>query len=159
MEGAIPPESVLHNLEVILSVLVRDGFSLDGANAAYELVSTCAIGFVVTSMWERSIARGDSDLAGPYRRVLEATPRRQLTHVRRLHRGGRRRPTFDEHIEVVLRAIAITNDLPWETLVHEDIAELPRSPVGRVLKRELRDEGVTTATWDVEKSDITYEKR
>lgn len=38
-------------------------------------------------------------------------------------------------------------------------AELPRSPVGRVLKRDLRDEGVTAATWDVEASGITYEKR
>ncbi|MCU1378432.1 MAG: AMP-dependent synthetase and ligase [Acidimicrobiales bacterium] len=38
-------------------------------------------------------------------------------------------------------------------------AELPRSPVGRVLKRELRDEGVTPATWDVEASGITYAKR
>ena len=38
-------------------------------------------------------------------------------------------------------------------------AELPRSPVGRVLKRELRDEGVTATTWDVEASGITYEKR
>lgn len=36
---------------------------------------------------------------------------------------------------------------------------LPRSPVGRVLKRELRDEGVTPTTWDVEKSGITYDKR
>ncbi|ADP82313.1 AMP-binding protein [Pseudofrankia inefficax] len=37
--------------------------------------------------------------------------------------------------------------------------ELPRSPVGRVLKRELRTEGVTPATWDVEAAGITYEKR
>lgn len=37
--------------------------------------------------------------------------------------------------------------------------ELPRSPVGRVLKRELRDDGVTAATWDVEAAGITYEKR
>ncbi len=37
--------------------------------------------------------------------------------------------------------------------------ELPRSPVGRVLKRELRDEGVTPGTWDAETSGITYEKR
>jgi carnitine-CoA ligase len=36
---------------------------------------------------------------------------------------------------------------------------LPRSPVGRVLKRELRDEGVTATTWDVETADITYERR
>lgn len=38
-------------------------------------------------------------------------------------------------------------------------AELPRSPVGRVLKRELRTEGATATTWDVEAAGITYEKR
>ena len=38
-------------------------------------------------------------------------------------------------------------------------AELPRSPVGRVLKRTLRDEGVTASTWDAEAAGITYEKR
>jgi crotonobetaine/carnitine-CoA ligase len=37
--------------------------------------------------------------------------------------------------------------------------ELPRSPVGRVLKRVLRDEGVTDATWDLDTSDVTYERR
>jgi crotonobetaine/carnitine-CoA ligase len=38
-------------------------------------------------------------------------------------------------------------------------AELPRSPVGRVLKRDLREEGVTPGTWDAEASGITYDKR
>ncbi len=38
-------------------------------------------------------------------------------------------------------------------------AVLPRSPVGRVLKRDLRTEGVTAATWDVEAAGITYERR
>jgi carnitine-CoA ligase len=38
-------------------------------------------------------------------------------------------------------------------------AELPRSPIGRVLKRDLRDEGATAATWDAEASGITYDKR
>ena len=38
-------------------------------------------------------------------------------------------------------------------------AELPRSPVGRVLKRTLRDEGVTATTWDAEVAGVTYEKR
>jgi crotonobetaine/carnitine-CoA ligase len=37
--------------------------------------------------------------------------------------------------------------------------ELPRSPVGRVLKRELRDEGATPTSWDLETSGITFEKR
>jgi crotonobetaine/carnitine-CoA ligase len=38
-------------------------------------------------------------------------------------------------------------------------AELPRSPVGRVLKRELRDEGPNATTWDADAAGITYEKR
>jgi carnitine-CoA ligase len=38
-------------------------------------------------------------------------------------------------------------------------AALPRSPVGRVLKRDLRDEGVTPSTWDAEKAGIEYERR
>ena len=36
---------------------------------------------------------------------------------------------------------------------------LPRSPVGRVLKRELREEGVTPSTWDVEAAGSTFERR
>ena len=38
-------------------------------------------------------------------------------------------------------------------------AELPRSPVGRVLKRDLRDESKTDAWWDAEASGITYDRR
>jgi crotonobetaine/carnitine-CoA ligase len=37
--------------------------------------------------------------------------------------------------------------------------ELPRSPVGRVLKRELREDGVTPTTWDAQAAGITYDKR
>lgn len=38
-------------------------------------------------------------------------------------------------------------------------AELPRNPVGRVLKYELRDEGVTRNTWDREAAGIVLKKR
>jgi crotonobetaine/carnitine-CoA ligase len=38
-------------------------------------------------------------------------------------------------------------------------SELPRSPVGRVLKRALRAEGSTDGTWDAEASGITYARR
>jgi crotonobetaine/carnitine-CoA ligase len=37
-------------------------------------------------------------------------------------------------------------------------AELPRSPVGRVLKRDLRSEG-PAKSWDAESAGITYDKR
>jgi carnitine-CoA ligase len=38
-------------------------------------------------------------------------------------------------------------------------SELPRSPVGRVLKRELRDEPLGPAVWDAEAAGIEYERR
>jgi crotonobetaine/carnitine-CoA ligase len=37
--------------------------------------------------------------------------------------------------------------------------DLPRNPVGRVLKYQLRDEGVTAATWDREAAGVTFERR
>jgi crotonobetaine/carnitine-CoA ligase len=51
-------------------------------------------------------------------------------------------------------------ELPYFALPRyiEFRAELPRSPVGRVLKRDLRSEGVGSA-WDAEASGITYERR
>jgi len=53
------------------------------------------------------------------------------------------------------------NELPYFALPRyvEFRDELPRSPVGRVLKRVLRDEGVTSNTWDVEGSGVKYDKR
>lgn len=37
--------------------------------------------------------------------------------------------------------------------------DLPRNPVGRVLKYQLRDDGCTPSTWDREKSNIQLQKR
>jgi crotonobetaine/carnitine-CoA ligase len=38
-------------------------------------------------------------------------------------------------------------------------ADLPRNPVGRVLKYELRDDGVTATTWDREAAGFTFDRR
>ncbi|HMG43583.1 MAG TPA: AMP-binding protein [Acidimicrobiales bacterium] len=53
------------------------------------------------------------------------------------------------------------DELPYFALPRyiELRAELPRSPVGRVLKRDLRDESPTDAWWDAEKSGIAYDRR
>jgi crotonobetaine/carnitine-CoA ligase len=37
--------------------------------------------------------------------------------------------------------------------------DLPKNPQGRVLKYQLRDEGCTASTWDLEKTDIKVAKR
>jgi len=37
--------------------------------------------------------------------------------------------------------------------------ELPRNPVGRVLKYQLREEGVTPTTWDAEAAGVSFDRR
>ncbi len=62
LEGAIQPESVVQNLDAILTVLVAQGFTVEDANAAYELVTSCALGTVVGAKWEHAMARGEIDI-------------------------------------------------------------------------------------------------
>jgi crotonobetaine/carnitine-CoA ligase len=38
-------------------------------------------------------------------------------------------------------------------------SDLPRNPVGRVLKYQLRDEGATPTTWDREAAGVEFERR
>ncbi len=53
------------------------------------------------------------------------------------------------------------DELPYFALPRyiEFRSELPRSPVGRVLKRELRDEPIGPTVFDTEASGITYDRR
>jgi crotonobetaine/carnitine-CoA ligase len=54
-----------------------------------------------------------------------------------------------------------TDAVPYYALPRyiEFRAELPKNPQGRVLKYQLRDEGRTVATWDLEETDIRVSKR
>lgn len=54
-----------------------------------------------------------------------------------------------------------TNAVPYYALPRyiEFRETLPKNPQGRVLKYELRDEGKTSTTWDLEDTDITVAKR
>jgi carnitine-CoA ligase len=53
------------------------------------------------------------------------------------------------------------DELPYFALPRyiEFRSDLPRSPVGRILKRELRDEPLAPGGFDAESSGITYERR
>jgi len=53
LDGAISPESIVHNIEVILDLLVREGFSAEEALRAYRLVSICALGSALGDVRDR----------------------------------------------------------------------------------------------------------
>jgi len=114
LEGGIAPESVLRNLDTILGVLVREGFSVNDAMNAYELVTACVLGTVVGAT--RAAARPTGDRAETYREVLAAAPKRQYTYVRRLASGKNRgwQSSFEKRIETVLRGIADEQGRTWK---------------------------------------------
>ena len=62
---------------------------------------------------------------------------------------------FRSHPQTPIPATTSFEHLPYFALPRyiEFRDSLPRSPVGRVLKRELRAEGVTPTTWDADAPD------
>ena len=75
VDGAISPTVIARNTESFLAVLVRQGFTVDEALAAFELVSACAIGLAVAAIRERRSAEwGEPSPTDELRRVAEEDP-------------------------------------------------------------------------------------
>jgi AcrR family transcriptional regulator len=109
LEGAIPAEVIAPNLEVILDVLVRQGFSLTEANEAYEVVSACALGTIVGVLREREVEAEGRSSAEAFREVAAARGPGALPHLRALldEVAATGRPTFSARIATVLCGIAV----------------------------------------------------
>jgi AcrR family transcriptional regulator len=108
LEGAIATEVIAERTERILEVLVRAGFEAHEAMAAYELISSSAIGAAAAHIRERSMAARGQRLAGEYRRVLAERPPEELVHLRRMLAtpGPDRVQSFDDRITTVLVGVA-----------------------------------------------------
>jgi AcrR family transcriptional regulator len=132
LEGGVGAATVATNLDLILAVLVREGFSVTAANTAYELVSSCVLGMIVGMRWEQAVAATDGNLDSAFRRVVDSAPKRELMNVRRLLRSRSGwRLSFTERIEIVLRGIAVENVLPWPTIDHTEPSSAPSPAVAR----------------------------
>jgi len=123
LDGAIPLEAVVRDLDTILSVLVREGFTVTEANEAYALVSSCVLGMLLSAKWEEASTHATGGAVATYRHIVDAAPKRNLTFVRKLlYTKGARRPDFDARIETVLRGIAAQRGLRWKRVSRNDAA-------------------------------------
>ncbi len=115
VDGGIPAEAIVGNVDRILGVLVRQGFSLVDANAAYEVVTTCALGAAVATTRERTAAEAGHTLRAMYAEIVDDSDPNELPHLRALLKElrGRGRRTFEEQIATVLRGIAAEQGLKW----------------------------------------------
>ncbi|HEY8524562.1 MAG TPA: helix-turn-helix domain-containing protein [Acidimicrobiales bacterium] len=130
LDGAISAEAIADNVDTILGVLVRQGFSPLAANEAYELVTSCALGLAVTAIRERRAEADGRPTAEAFRQLLAGRDPGELVHLRRLldEVAAAGRAPFHARIATVLRGIALEHDQDWEpiaALLDEAAAALP----------------------------------
>jgi AcrR family transcriptional regulator len=84
MEGGITAEVIAGNLDTILGVLVRQEFTVLEANAAYELVTSCALGMAVGIIRDRESEAAGLPIRVAYQRLLAERDPGDLPHLREL---------------------------------------------------------------------------
>lgn len=130
LEGAVSAEAIAGNVETILRVLVRQGFSPLAANEAYELVTSCALGTAVATIRERQAEADGRPTAEVFRRLVAERDPEELAHLRRLldEVAAAGRAPFHTRIGTVLCGIAYRHGEEWEpieALLEEAAAALP----------------------------------
>jgi AcrR family transcriptional regulator len=123
LEGAISNDLIAERVDTILGVLVRQGFTVREANAAYELVTSCALGTAVSTLRERESARAGRAVPAVYKELVDRAGPDALPHLRQLivDTAGHGRESFHTRIVTVLRGIACERGLAWQPI--EDLVE------------------------------------
>jgi AcrR family transcriptional regulator len=115
LEGAISAEAIAGNVDTILGLLVRQGFSIHDANATYDAVTSCALGTAVMTIREREAARTGRTVLAAQRQVLDEAGPDELPYLRRLLERDVQEDdaTFHTRIATVLCGIAVRQGEDW----------------------------------------------
>ena len=140
LDGAISTELIAARIDTILGALVRQGFSILEANAAYELVSSCGLGTAVSTLRARRAADAGAGLRDIQQQLLDLRERDDLPYVRELIAavgpdGGH--DTFRSQLTSVLAGIAARRGDDWRAVVAL-LAEDDPSPPGARPARQRR---------------------
>jgi AcrR family transcriptional regulator len=128
LTGAINTESIAGTTDAILGLLVRQGFTIAEANAAYQLTSSCALGAALKAIrTARSRAAGRSELGELYQ-VLDRHGRDELPFLRQfLAMAVTEKPEeFVPGLTTALAGIAVTRGEDWAA-VADTVAEALRA--------------------------------
>jgi AcrR family transcriptional regulator len=118
LEGAISAEAIAGNVDVILGVLVRQGFSIRDANDAYELVTSCALGTAVATLREREASEAGQPNLVTHAAVVARMEAGDLPYLHALvaEIGDHGRSPFGARIATVLCGIALGHGEDWEPI-------------------------------------------
>jgi AcrR family transcriptional regulator len=121
LEGAIPMETIAANVDRILGVMVRQGFGVLEANAAYEEVTAIALGSAVMTTRERAAVESGASLRAAHQAVVASHPDHDLPYLESLlveiPLVGRR--TLRDRVTTALRGIASERGIDWATVEGE----------------------------------------
>jgi AcrR family transcriptional regulator len=118
LTGAINTDSIAGTTDAILGALVRQGFTIAEAHAAYQLTSSCALGAALKAIREaRTRATGRSE-AGELYQVLDRHGRDELPYLRQfLALVVTEKPdTFASSLTMALAGVAATRREPWDPI-------------------------------------------
>lgn len=121
LDGAIDPEVVAENTEVILAPLVRQGFTASEALAAYQLVSSCALGTATNAIRDQRLAAADEPPAAVIARLVRERGADTLPSLSQLldELASGRLDDFDERLASVLAGIAVRRGDDWRSVLAE----------------------------------------
>lgn len=120
LDGAISADVVAENTDAILAPLVDQGFSATDAQAAYGLVSSCALGAAVHDIREQRASAAGHPAVKEYHRVLQQRDPDELPHLRVLLAEAAVAPleSFESRITTVLAGIAARRGDDWAAIAH-----------------------------------------
>ena len=119
LDGAISADAIADNVNAILGLLVRQGFSIREAQDAYQLVSSCAIGSAVQAIREqRALQSGRSAYAEQQQVLLQRDPS-DLPYLRLLLSEAAETPptSFWSRVTTILVGIAARRGESWDDIV------------------------------------------
>ena len=119
LEGAISAEAIADKLDAMLGLLVRQGFTVVEAQAAFDLVNSLAVGSAVGAIREQQAARAGRALLAEHHRVLAQHDPDELPYLRLLLADGATfaAPPFRQQLTTVLVGIAGGRGEPTDEIV------------------------------------------
>jgi len=112
--GAVPRDRIIDSVDLVLRVLVREGFTPEAGNTAWELVANLALGGAINEIREQeAIAHGGSTNER-LRAALADQPPDALPSIRALVEARHepdRDAVFEDNVTTVLVGIAVRNGL------------------------------------------------
>lgn len=119
LDGAITSESIARRVDGVLDLLVRQGFSIVDASAAYDLVSSLGLGMAVTTLRARRDADTGADprLVGGIAAGADAGDLPRVRELAAAVAGEDDDDPFRSHVTTVLAGLAARRGEDWRAIV------------------------------------------